>query len=91
MATQDHVRIVEYLIKYEFEIKSWAFIALTAAGAEEFNHHGNRMCARYGRLLIELYVLNNTHKAGVPPCVSPPTEIPLVVFSLLILLHSDSK
>jgi hypothetical protein len=68
MATQYHIRYVEDLIKYKFKIPNSAAVALTAAGAEEFNHHGNRMCARYGRLIIELYVLNNAQKAGVSPC-----------------------
>jgi hypothetical protein len=69
MATQDHVRYVEAIVKYQFLNQNWATVALTAAGAEEFNHHGNRMCARYGRLLIELYVLDHAQKAGVPPCM----------------------
>ena len=67
MATQDHVRYVEDLIKYKFKTPHWATIALTAAGADEHNHHGNRMCARYGRLFIQLYVLMNADKAGVSP------------------------
>jgi hypothetical protein len=68
MAHQDHVSYVEDLIQYKFHNREWATIALTAAGAEEFNHDGNRMCARYGRVLIEFYVLNNCHSAGVSPC-----------------------
>jgi hypothetical protein len=69
MATQDDIRHVEKIVDYKYHSQHWATVALTAAGAEEFNHDGNRMCARYGRLLIELYVLNNAQKAGVSPCM----------------------
>jgi hypothetical protein len=62
MATQDHVSYIEDLIKYEFKPQNWVTVALMAAGAEEFNHLSNRMWARYGRLLIEFYVLNNAHR-----------------------------
>jgi hypothetical protein len=44
-----------------------ALLALTAAGAEKRNYDGNRMCAQFGRLMIELYMLNNADKAGVSP------------------------
>lgn len=68
MATQVDVCYVEDIVEYKFQNQNWAAVALTAAGAEEINHDGNRMCARYGRLLIQLYVLNNAQKAGVSSC-----------------------
>jgi hypothetical protein len=69
MATRDHVHYIEDLIRYKFKTRDWATTALTAAGAEESNHHGNRMCARYGRLLIQLYILKNGHGASDSPGV----------------------
>lgn len=70
MATQDDVRYIEHLISHRFLAQHWAVTALTAPGADELDHHGNRMCAKYGRKLIEFYVLDNTCKANVPPCAS---------------------
>jgi hypothetical protein len=69
MATQEeNVRYVENLFGFQFSTQHWAATALTAPGADEFDHHGNRISARYGRLLLEFFVLDNLHKAKVPPC-----------------------
>jgi hypothetical protein len=75
MATEDHIRYLEGLVRYKFKTQDWATIALTAAGTDERNHHGNRMCARYGRLLIELHILNEAHKEGGSPGMWPVLEI----------------
>jgi hypothetical protein len=83
MATQENVRSVENLIQHQFEAKELGTVALTAAGAETLNHHGNRVCARYGRLLIEIYVLNCVHSAGFSPGVFLSVEIKVFVLYLL--------
>jgi hypothetical protein len=55
------VRHVEGKIGYTFLSPYWPTTALTAAGAEEFDHDGNRLFARHGRVLIEWFVLNHAH------------------------------
>jgi hypothetical protein len=85
MATPDNVRYVEDKIGYKFTSPYWPTIALTAAGAEEFNHDGNRLCARHGRLLIEWFVLNHAHDGNAPTCMWPATQLHLLVFSSLII------
>src|SRR5438270_10874779 len=64
MATNEHVRQTERIIEYRFANAEYAIQALTAAGANEQNHDGNRMFARYGKLFIELYVLDRSYLAG---------------------------
>ena len=68
MAAKNDVCYVESLISHQFVDPQWATTAITAAGADEFDHDGNRICARYGRVFIELYILDIGHKAQLPPC-----------------------
>lgn len=53
MATDTEVKLVEDIIGYEFQAKGHLTQALTAAGAEEVNHDGNRKLAQLGTSLIE--------------------------------------
>lgn len=65
MATDTHVRRVEEIIGYSFKTPNYLVQALTAAGADEQNHDGNRKLAQLGESLIEFVVLDNAYTAEV--------------------------
>jgi hypothetical protein len=67
MDALDCIRHIESIIDHKFSNQYWPTLALTAAGAEESNHDGNRMCARWGREAIQLYVLKRGHGRGDSP------------------------
>lgn len=52
MATQADAKQVEAVIRYTFRSRDHLLQALTAAGAEEDNHDGNRKLALLGNNLI---------------------------------------
>jgi hypothetical protein len=53
MATDTEVKLVEDIIRYKFQAQEHLIQALTAAGAEDENHDGNRKLAQLGTSLIE--------------------------------------
>lgn len=55
---------VQNIIDYSFRSISFLVLALTAAGADEGNHDGNRKLAQLGELLIELLLADNAFTAG---------------------------
>ena len=56
MATPTHVSMVEQIIGYQFKNKSLLAQALTAAGAEEEDHEGNRRLALVGEKAIPFLI-----------------------------------
>jgi dsRNA-specific ribonuclease len=54
MATQEDIRRVEHYIGYPFKDRDYLKQALTAAGADEDNHDGNRKLAQLGKTVTEL-------------------------------------
>ena len=58
MATEDHVKIVEHCLGYEFQSKRHLLLqALTAAGAVEEDWDGNRKLAQLGTALTEFLLV----------------------------------
>lgn len=55
MATLLDVTFVELIVGYSFPSPKCLVRALTAAGAEEHNHDGNRKFARLGKYLARIY------------------------------------
>lgn len=51
-------------IGYQFEQKNILKLALTAAGAEETNHDGNRKLAQLGEALIESVLVDKAYSEG---------------------------
>lgn len=49
---------------YQFEQESILTLALTAAGAEETNHDGNRRLAQLGEALIESVLVDKAYSEG---------------------------
>ncbi|KAI9832290.1 MAG: hypothetical protein M1819_004468 [Sarea resinae] len=64
MATAEHLRHVQEIVRYTFVEPGYLKQALTAAGAEEENHDGNRKLAQVGDLLIKLVLLIKSFFAG---------------------------
>lgn len=64
MPTEADIHRIETAINYTFRKPHLAIEALTAAGADDHNHDGNRTLARYGRVFIELYALESAVDAG---------------------------
>jgi len=64
MATPADICTVERVIAYIFNDKSLITLALTAAGAEEHNHDGNRRLALFGEQLIQFLVSWSGWKNG---------------------------
>lgn len=68
MASQEQILHIERLVGYTFIDKTRVTGALTCAGVEEDNHDGNRVFARFGRVVIELYVLQSGYQKGNSTC-----------------------
>lgn len=56
MATVSHIGAVEEALAYKFHSKSLLQLALTAAGAEEEHHDGNKHLAVVGQGTIRLSI-----------------------------------
>ena len=61
MATDDDIFWVQLIIGYNFQRVEYLKLALTAAGADEKNHDGNRKLAQLGESLIESILLDNAY------------------------------
>ena len=55
---------VQEIVKYRFRSISLLLLALTAAGADDRIHDGNRKMAQLGESLIELLLAENAFTAG---------------------------
>lgn len=64
MCSIDSVQKVEEIVGYQFARKENLVQALKSAGAEESDHDGNRVFARLGKPLIELYASQTKFSAG---------------------------
>lgn len=52
-------------LSYTFEHRRLLNLALTAPGADETNHDGNRMLTRKGSLALELVLTQEVEKRGL--------------------------
>lgn len=72
MATQTDADAVEKTIGYSFRSKEYLVQALTAAGAEEDNHDGNRKLAHLGgaviRFTLSFVAFETMPRRSEPPC-----------------------
>jgi dsRNA-specific ribonuclease len=72
MATQADASVVENIIGYSFRSRNHLVQALTAAGAEEDNHDGNRKLALLGgnliRFSLSFVAFETIPSRSTPPC-----------------------
>ena len=64
MATLNDLVEVQKIIDYDFKSVDLLELALTAAGADDKNHDGNRKLAQLGESLIEFLLSFNAFIAG---------------------------
>jgi hypothetical protein len=74
MATPADISTVERVIGYAFNDKRLITLALTAAGAEEHNHDGNRSLALFGEQLIQFLVSWSGWKKGATRGKADPND-----------------
>ena len=83
MATESHIGAVEEALAYTFHSKSLVRLALTAAGAEEEHHDGNKHLAAVGQATMRLSVADMAlDKCASPGESDPGDDIPVFFIEL---------